>query len=308
MEEKREINKPKCAVFMSAYNGERFIAQQIESILNQSDVDVCLYIRDDGSTDNTRGIISNFSQDARVQVFYGKNIGYGKSFLELLYSAPCEYDCYAFSDQDDIWDSDKLIMAWEHLKSIGEPALYYCRLRIVDENGTYICDDKSFRRMTKCTVYSASKTNLIRGCSMVWNCAMHTEIMRYKPDINIIRVHDIWISWVAIIVGKLVYDDSPRMNYRQLYSSASPGAHGMTESMLTHKLNVWRYVWSSWDGMKYEYAKELERIFPDFSLATCHYKESFLFRLELLFSRKYNEGIPLKWRIISNIMIMTNRL
>ena len=75
----------KVAVLMSSYNGQKYIRDQIESILNQQDVKVDLYIRDDGSSDDTLNIIKEYKE---ITLYQGKNIGVGNSFMELLYSVP----------------------------------------------------------------------------------------------------------------------------------------------------------------------------------------------------------------------------
>ena len=94
----------KVAVMMSTYNGELYIEEQIESILQQPGVDVFLYIRDDGSSDGTLRILQKYSSTDKVHIQYGKHIGIGNSFMELLWSLPDTYDYYSFSDQDDIWE------------------------------------------------------------------------------------------------------------------------------------------------------------------------------------------------------------
>ena len=73
----------KVCVLMSTYNGEQFVNEQIESILNQIEVDIHIIIRDDGSVDNTVNIIKAFN-DPRITLVEGKNIGWKKSFSELL--------------------------------------------------------------------------------------------------------------------------------------------------------------------------------------------------------------------------------
>ena len=73
----------KIQVLMSTYNGEKYLKEQIESILSQEGVNVSLLIRDDGSKDNTKGIIKEYLNDDRVSLFEGENIGFVKSFLTL---------------------------------------------------------------------------------------------------------------------------------------------------------------------------------------------------------------------------------
>lgn len=93
----------KVIVLMSTYNGEKYLKEQIDSILNQVKVEVFLMIRDDGSSDNTIAILKEYErQNRNIKIIKGKNIGVGNSFMQLLYnSAEAEY--YAFADQDDVW-------------------------------------------------------------------------------------------------------------------------------------------------------------------------------------------------------------
>ena len=96
----------KVLVLMSTYNGGNYISAQIESILTQENIDVELLIRDDGSIDETINIINMISakHTDRIRLIIGKNLGYEKSFLNLLFNAK-NADFVAFADQDDVWDS-----------------------------------------------------------------------------------------------------------------------------------------------------------------------------------------------------------
>ena len=126
-------------VLMSTYNGEKYIVEQIDSILQQENVNVNLLIRDDGSKDKTVEIIKQYLIDKRVSFVSGDNIGYKKSFLWLMDNSP-NSDYYAFADQDDVWKKDKLFAAVTKLENedIAEPKLYTSALTRVDENLNYI--------------------------------------------------------------------------------------------------------------------------------------------------------------------------
>ena len=110
-------------VAMSTYNGERYLREQIDSILNQKNVDIVLFVRDDGSKDATLDILGEYSAKYDNVLFSaGNNLGIGKSFYEALRLAP-ESDYYAFSDQDDVWLQDKVasgVKALEMLEKDGE--------------------------------------------------------------------------------------------------------------------------------------------------------------------------------------------
>ena len=94
----------KVAVLLSAYNGEKFLCEQIDSIMNQQNVDLDLYIRDDGSSYRTQEYLKQYvEQNDSIHLQNGCNLGVANSFMSLLYNVPNHYDYYAFADQDDIW-------------------------------------------------------------------------------------------------------------------------------------------------------------------------------------------------------------
>ena len=119
-----KAERKRAAVMMSSFNGERYLEEQLESILRNTGVDIDLYIRDDGSSDGTTRILQEYSRRDHVFVQYGRHVGLGSSFMELLWSLPDTYDYYSFSDQDDIWEKDKLITAVDRLDAESGCALY----------------------------------------------------------------------------------------------------------------------------------------------------------------------------------------
>ena len=105
------MKKNTVAILMATYNGEKFISQQLESILAQKEVDVHLYVSDDASNDNTVEIIKDFSSrypENFKKIFNVKFRSPSKNFLSLFAKVPEIYDYYAFSDQDDVWFENKL--------------------------------------------------------------------------------------------------------------------------------------------------------------------------------------------------------
>ena len=105
---------------MSTYNGEKYLREQIDSILKQTQVDAQLIVRDDGSSDGTVRILEEYSRNyPNVSFYQGTNVGVGKSFLELLKNAP-QADYYSFADQDDVWLEDKLNHAVSIIRQIEQ--------------------------------------------------------------------------------------------------------------------------------------------------------------------------------------------
>ncbi len=86
----------KLAIVMSTYNGEKYLVEQIESILNQKYSKYDLLIRDDGSTDETRKILKKYENNENIKILYGNNIGFAQSFLFLLEKTAYIYDYIMF--------------------------------------------------------------------------------------------------------------------------------------------------------------------------------------------------------------------
>ncbi|MBR7166470.1 MAG: glycosyltransferase [Bacteroidaceae bacterium] len=106
-------------VLMSTYNGMQYIREQLQSIYAQQGVDLSLLVRDDGSTDGTLQLLDEEQQAGRLSWYSGKNLGPAFSFWDLLHNAP-EAPYYAFCDQDDVWDADKLAVAVAAMEGDGD--------------------------------------------------------------------------------------------------------------------------------------------------------------------------------------------
>lgn len=106
----------KIAVLISTYNGEKYIRDQIESIMSQKvDAQIDIIVRDDGSTDKTKDILEEYSKQKKLKWYTGENLKPANSFFNLLIQNET-YDYYAFADQDDYWKNDKLRRAIEKIQ------------------------------------------------------------------------------------------------------------------------------------------------------------------------------------------------
>lgn len=212
---------PCVSVLMSTYNGERYIKEQIDSILSQKDVDIHLLIRDDGSKDRTPLICKEYMDKySNINFYQGENVGVGKSFMELLEMAPkAEY--YSFADQDDVWLKDKLIQAIRSIKSIKEiqdkPVLYTSNQILVNEKlNPY---GLRFQKEPRHDLIQEVASNSLSGCTMVMDLSLKNIISdkKYKPEDYFLntRLHDTWFLIVANIVGEIIYDEKSYILYRQ---------------------------------------------------------------------------------------------
>ena len=202
------------AVLMATYNGERYIKDQIESILKQdTSAEMTLIVRDDGSSDNTKIIIQEYADDGKLIFVKGENIGAARSFISLVRDNQ-GYDFYAFSDQDDVWNKDKLQRGINALTGIGHPALYCTNCELVDSNLQSI-GRNTHRATPKYTLESIlCLASCAQGCTSVFNKELATIIQENEiPEIFI--MHDSMITCLcALIGGTIIYDEVPSMKYR----------------------------------------------------------------------------------------------
>ena len=202
----------KVAVLMSSYNGELYIKEQINSVLSQKQVQVDLFIRDDGSSDKTIEIIKEFPG---IHLYRGENLGVGNSFMDLLYNVDGDYDYYAFCDQDDIWLDNKLITAIYKIKYETGPILYCSNQILVDKFGEEI--GNRYTEVPDLSYAEILVHNHATGCTMVWNKQLHNILKSNKPSHTLlkIRIHDVWVAMVASVCGKIIYDEDGYILYRQ---------------------------------------------------------------------------------------------
>ncbi len=204
----------KVVVLMSSYNGERYIREQIESLLTQTGVSVSILVRDDGSQDDTTKILGEYGLLGRLEWYKGRHLNVEYSFYDLMEKAESyDVDYLAFCDQDDMWDSDKLSIAVRSLAQISAdiPALYYCGQRLVDEKLNFI---EEHRLNEKRSLASRFIFSDIAGCTAVFNKALLADILLYKPAYML--MHDTWILKVCLALGgRVIVDPEPHMDYRQ---------------------------------------------------------------------------------------------
>ena len=263
----------KVAVIMSTYNGEKYISEQIDSILNQTGVEVELFIRDDGSKDNTVKIIEEYRQKHNnVHVDTGINLGFRQSFIQELLSVR-GYEYYSFSDQDDYWEKEKLYQACLKLQEVktGKPAVYYSNLNVADANLNVYRTTKLQNR--KKSLESLVMRRSIAGCTMVFNECLWDKIAEVDiTDDMLKRGHDSFIlSLCYALGGTVICDPNAYIRYRQHTSNTSGSSHGVVQritkewSMLVKKRGtepaIARSLLENWKReMRPEEIKELQLI------------------------------------------------
>ncbi len=215
------MKKPKVAILLSTYNGEKYIKEQVYSIYKQKFVgNIHLFIRDDGSKDNTVNILKKLSySDGFITILEGENKGSVASFFTLMKYVKrnnLDYDYFGFADQDDVWDIDKVQIAIDMImdkeKMRKRPYMYGSASRNVDADLHFISVDAI--NPYKLSFYNTIIQNGIAGHTQMFNKELF-EIIMGNLEENKIYVHDAYVTNVASICGEIVYDAIPHVSYRQ---------------------------------------------------------------------------------------------
>jgi glycosyltransferase involved in cell wall biosynthesis len=218
------MSAPKLHILLSTYNGEAYLEELLDSVLGQSYESIRVHIRDDGSTDSTVSILHRYqAKDKRISVELGSNIGVQASFFSLLESVADSTGYFAFCDQDDIWDAQKLEVAVNRIQASERPdsALYFSRLSCVDSRNRHLYDTPVPRNPG---VFNALVENSAIGCTCVFGKRLLDEFLCADPTHMI--MHDWWMYLCAASEGVLIYDEVPRIRYRQHDNTATPREPG----------------------------------------------------------------------------------
>lgn len=207
------------AILLSTYNGEKYLREQIDSLLNQRGAEVHIYARDDGSSDNTLNILAEYkAKNDNFDFNAEKNVGVGNAFMQMVYSVPKIYDYYAFADQDDVWEEDKISEAIEFLQ-FRNARLYTSNQENVDAELKPLGMRYNSEKDVNLTVESILTENKLAGCTMVFTaefCNMLAdEKRRPAEDLLRNRIHDVWLASVAALTDGLIYDNRSFIKYRQ---------------------------------------------------------------------------------------------
>lgn len=227
----------KIAVLMSTYNGEKYLREQLDSLINQTVRPTKLFIRDDGSSDDTVNLLEEYASNYPfIEYYCGKNKGPAKSFFELINKYD-GYDYYALCDQDDVWFKDKLEVAINTLEKEDKniPLLYAGRFVLTDENlnpiNSKMSELYSFSDFAHSLVYHSAP-----GCTFVFNNETRKQVIKYDANKEYCVIHDAIIHKVVTMFGKMVLDKTSHMYYRQ-HSSNVYGLTAKGAKEFFHRIN-----------------------------------------------------------------------
>ena len=218
---REQLSRPKISVCMAAYQGEKYIAAQLQSILVQLSAGDEVIVVDDHSSDGTRDQVRGLG-DSRIRLIErSANQGVAKSFEEALSHATGSV--IFLSDQDDLWEAEKVTTVMEVLESNPRVTLVATDAALIDQDGKPL---GSSYYAWRGTFRPGFWSNLIRckflGCTMTFRAALLPKILPIPGGGDIL--HDIWIGTVnSATSGDTLYINKPLVRYRRHVSSLTVG-------------------------------------------------------------------------------------
>jgi glycosyltransferase involved in cell wall biosynthesis len=213
-----DTNSSSVAILLGFLDGSRFLPAQLASFERQTHKNWLVVASDDGSTDESATILAAFREKwgpRSLTVHKGPSKGFAINFLSLIARPEAAAPYYAFSDQDDVWEDDKLAraLAWLSEAPAGTPALYGSRTSLIDEGGRLIGKSPLFRKPPEFA--NALVQNIAGGNTMVFNEAARQLIIKAGGALDV-PSHDWWLYLLTTAAGGLVrYDPYCSVQYRQ---------------------------------------------------------------------------------------------
>lgn len=209
----------KIDILMATYNGEKYLKEQLDSILNQTYKDFRLLISDDASKDSTIKILEEYAKkDNRIVLFKQKeNLGIIRNFEFLMKNVKSEF--FMFSDQDDIWNEAKIEKSLNKIEETNSD-LVYADLEVVDEKMNTLSNSYWKLKEFEHKIYKHNNfeslylNNYITGSTMIIRKKMLDKILPIFYESKYI-LHDYWVALVVSKLGKISYIDEPLVKYRQ---------------------------------------------------------------------------------------------
>jgi glycosyltransferase involved in cell wall biosynthesis len=207
---KNQANPPLVSIVMATYNGELFLTDQIDSLLQQDYPNLELIIVDDASTDQTVPMLAAYAAaDSRIRLFQNeRNIGYIKTFERGLSLAQGSF--ISLSDQDDVWLPGKISRLME---AIGDHPLVYSDSVLIDAGGNSL--GRKLSQQKRLTDFSDCLSYAIGGSAPGHAMLCRKELIDRCFPFPDIFPHDYWIGFRATCMGTMKYLDVPLTFYRQ---------------------------------------------------------------------------------------------
>lgn len=224
---------PKISVAMAVFNGEKYLKDQIFSILVQLKKNDELVISVDESSDGSLEILKQLSkEDNRIKLIKGPNSGVIKNFENAILN--CTGDYIFLSDQDDLWVKDKVLKVSSYLKN-KDIVLVLHDAKVADKDLNVICESFFDLRKSKSGILKNIFKNSYIGCCMAFKSELKKKILPFPKSIP---MHDQWIGLIAERYGKVKFLKEPLIIYRRHEQNNTELYHSSFKNMIKWRINI----------------------------------------------------------------------
>ncbi|HBI22343.1 MAG TPA: glycosyl transferase family 2 [Legionella sp.] len=250
---------------MATHNGQRYLAEQLDSICAQTHTNWAIWISDDGSDDDTRQILSDYQcrlGDDKLIIHSGPCKGYSANFLLMVCRGDPDGTYYAYSDQDDIWEPNKLqqAIAWLETIPAKTPALYCGRTRLVNAQNHPLGYSPLFKKPAG--FLNALIQNMGGGNTMVFNHSALSALREAGAHVAIVA-HDWWTYMLVSGVGGVVfYDAVPTIRYRQ-HANNLIGSNVGWYARLSRVTLLFKGRFKGWNDLNFQALLSIEHLLTD---------------------------------------------
>ena len=276
-------------ILLSTYNGERYLGEQLDSILNQKgNFLLKILVRDDGSKDGTLEVLEKYSKKIEMQIIRGKNIGINKSLKELFMNCDTDCDYFSISDQDDVWLETKIQTAIESLsKNKNKLKMFASRSLVTDTNMNVI--GKTQDSENRASYYNAMVQNVCPGHTQVFNKDVLLKLKQnYSENIFVI---DWWIYLLVSSMGEITFDRRCFVKHRQ---------HGKNSA--GYELNFWKKLKKRIHFFnKYKKSPVSEQLKSFFEIYKDQMKKEYRIETENFFNSQRNVLARIKYILFSKV-------
>ncbi len=304
---------PSVAVLLCTYQGERFLVEQLNSIHSQDHPNLSLWVSDDGSKDRTISLLeeaqAQWGRD-KFSIVKGPQKGFVANFLSLTSNPEIQADYFAWSDQDDIWEKDRIsrAIAWLNTLPATVPALYGTRTRLTDENDYEIGCSSLFTKPL--SFKNALVQSIVGGNTLVMNHAARELIYQASKDNQKVASHEWWAYMLISGAGGAVYyDPYLSIRYRQ-HGNNVMGANVSLHARLYRLWQLFNGQFKKWNSLNIEALSRVRNLLTPENQATlecfskarsgnlisrlCNYQKSGVYR------QRFLDNIALFFSVIIN--------
>lgn len=219
------------SIAMATYNGEKYIKEQLDSIINQLNDNDEIVVSDDGSTDDTIKIIKSY-KDVRIKIYEGPHNGVKQNFSNAI--SKCNGKYIFLADQDDIWEDNKVKIILDTFKNIKCTCIVH-NCSVFNSNTGNIIYDSFFKvRNSGSGIFKNIFKNTYIGCCMSFEQKLKKYIL---PIPNDIEMHDQWIGIInEMKYGKSYFVNDKLIKYRRHADNASQMIHYPFIKMLKNRI------------------------------------------------------------------------